>query len=843
MSRSSTNGFQMVTISPNVPGSIPNGMSGDFSRMTIMSSTDPPAQPQAEADPRTFVKAKRKRLSKACENCHKSKRRCDGTAPCSNCYFASKPCIYLDKDGKQVPAPRSGPHEPSPPAASAPGAQPRADGTPASALQTNGQVYAVHSGQRRQADRPDASAKRARPEGLSPASSGSAAGSSPRSEDVDEGEPAPELDSTMTLELVNLFFTHCNPHRLIFHKPSFSAALAQDAVPPYLLLAVCALAAPWAPELRARAQERMPRLAGVPFFLAARRAMFDGAGHLLAPPTLATAQALCLLEMHEVAASHSWTQHYRYFDLAMQFLEGTLQITQPDAALAAGVAPARLRDYTVERECVRRCFWLVQTMCWINGIYTFRPLRPRSVELVRAVRLPAEEAGFELARMGGEAEYLHTPAPRTRNASQFGHVCRILSMYQVLQSVIAKDANDSARASGLAACRDSVDAWLASLPPHLRFSEENLEKQITMHETSSNTGAWCFCFVHTLHPCYLLDLYEASLLSLFCIFWGALLTLTLSWLVYVCVGVFLGYVGGGCFAGAAPGLDTRPAEGDFARDGRTGEELDPLADHLLIVLCVHARAAQTYSKYFPTDPDVEEWDRQFESLWGYRVAVVAHHWRETQRQQRAQIGRAYPVEGVPQRETAPAFAVAESDSPSPSTVQYTQTRARQQARDQARDVDSSASSSSPASTAGSRSPEAYSRGSPREKAGAPLARGGSGSSSSVGGGRPRRERSLGREREHGRRHEHEHTHGHGHGHTQARLGHARTNSSPRTAPSTSLSPSVPPRVAPAARALHGQQSLPSLKASGLLDSWRPPVPQRAGGAPAGLDWLNEGLEK
>ena len=93
-------------------------------------------------------------------------------------------------------------------------------------------------------------------------------------------------------------------------------------------------------------------------------------------------------------------------DLAMQFLEGTLQLTQPDAALAPNLgpapAPSRLRDHTVERECVRRCFWLVQTMCWINGIYTFRPLRPRSAELVRAVRLPAEEAGFELARMGGE---------------------------------------------------------------------------------------------------------------------------------------------------------------------------------------------------------------------------------------------------------------------------------------------------------------------------------------------------------------------------------------------------------------------------------------------------------
>lgn len=49
---------------------------------------------------------KRKRLAKACDACHKSKRRCDGTAPCSNCFFASKPCTYTDSSGRAVPAPR-----------------------------------------------------------------------------------------------------------------------------------------------------------------------------------------------------------------------------------------------------------------------------------------------------------------------------------------------------------------------------------------------------------------------------------------------------------------------------------------------------------------------------------------------------------------------------------------------------------------------------------------------------------------------------------------------------------------------------------------------------------------
>ena len=45
-------------------------------------------------------------LSKACDACHRSKRRCDGTAPCSNCFYASKNCSYTDSAGNPVPAPR-----------------------------------------------------------------------------------------------------------------------------------------------------------------------------------------------------------------------------------------------------------------------------------------------------------------------------------------------------------------------------------------------------------------------------------------------------------------------------------------------------------------------------------------------------------------------------------------------------------------------------------------------------------------------------------------------------------------------------------------------------------------
>ena len=37
----------------------------------------------------------------------KNKRRCDGFAPCSNCEFSSRPCLYLNAQGEPIPPPRT----------------------------------------------------------------------------------------------------------------------------------------------------------------------------------------------------------------------------------------------------------------------------------------------------------------------------------------------------------------------------------------------------------------------------------------------------------------------------------------------------------------------------------------------------------------------------------------------------------------------------------------------------------------------------------------------------------------------------------------------------------------
>jgi hypothetical protein len=92
--------------------------------------------------------------------------------------------------------------------------------------------------------------------------------------------------------------------------PSFIAALSRSAVPSYLILAICAAAAPFSKSSQVKMSS--PRLAGTRFFQDAVKLMFDPSGRLIREPDLATVQALCLLECHEVNAQYSWTKCFRY---------------------------------------------------------------------------------------------------------------------------------------------------------------------------------------------------------------------------------------------------------------------------------------------------------------------------------------------------------------------------------------------------------------------------------------------------------------------------------------------------------------------------------------------------
>ncbi|KAG5724925.1 60S acidic ribosomal protein P2-alpha [Termitomyces sp. T112] len=444
-----------------------------------------------EDQPQNAMKApKRKRLAKACDACHKSKRRCDGTAPCSNCYYAVKPCTYTDASGRPVPAPRP--------------FKPGLDDSSQASTSSNPLLFAHDNGQiNAQTNMPR---KRFRNErGTAVLTDDICAPSIPipiveSSLAAPIERPSPmELDHALTRELTNLFFTHCHPARLIIHKPTFTAHLAHNRVPLYLLHAMCALAAPLSKQPHLRTTPS--RFAGQRFAQEARSLMFDGAGRLICERTLATAQALCLLQFHDIKTMDG-NRHWdsRYHDLAIQLIE-SLNVYQHDYPTLTPVPSPEFIQASIEREAVRRMFWIIHFLDNLACIYFKKPMQGLS-EHGRRLRLPVDETTFELGVHSTLPEYLYLPAVRMQYSSEFGHLIRVVTIYAKVEFAMDEltDSDSNPNTSGtLLEAQHMMDSWANTLPDHLRFSEQSLQVQQSMFETSSNGGAWCWCCMHIFH--------------------------------------------------------------------------------------------------------------------------------------------------------------------------------------------------------------------------------------------------------------------------------------------------------------------------------------------------------
>lgn len=84
-------------------------------------------------------------------------------------------------------------------------------------------------------------------------------------------------------------------------------------------------------------------------------------------------------------------------------LEGSLEVQRPDETVPPSPNYSEGILRFIDRECTRRCFWLIQTMEWISDIYTHRGVKPRMAELADVVRLPIDEAIFELTSLTSSA--------------------------------------------------------------------------------------------------------------------------------------------------------------------------------------------------------------------------------------------------------------------------------------------------------------------------------------------------------------------------------------------------------------------------------------------------------
>ncbi|KAF5367466.1 hypothetical protein D9758_003786 [Tetrapyrgos nigripes] len=523
-------------------------------------------------------KRRGKRLSKACDPCHKSKRRCDGTSPCSNCYFASKPCTYTDSNGRPVPAPRTTNNPGQPSSYASPN-------NPASSFTLSQEAHAPPRKRRRQ-DEPS--------------------------------QPlAFSMEPALTRELTNLFLTHDHPALSIIHKPSFTNALSLNQVPLHLLYAMCAMAA------RHSKQPSLSggRFSGQPFADEAIRLMFDdgiGEGTLIVPPTYQTAQALCILVIHEILGTKqkprgkketphhyfpslpvpgahtselpSFSRQERFRTLTLQLLQ-RLSVHAPEHPLLTPVPSPHYIELNIERECIRRVFWVMYVVDCMRGMYykwegnmlggsgrgysglsspslvyptihsqpqpavslsgasgsavastSRQPLsNPYPVPLPSPVlppgssdwnmsllmanggimgfsesdlrlRLPADETSFEMGVVHEMLpEYLHLAPTRAQSPSELAHMIRVLTIYSKVEWTLdyVADPLPHIRADArymLSECEKLLHAWAESLPQELRFTDQNLNVQRSMLETSSNTGAWCFALTHALHASCVLAL-------------------------------------------------------------------------------------------------------------------------------------------------------------------------------------------------------------------------------------------------------------------------------------------------------------------------------------------------
>ncbi|KAJ7155539.1 fungal-specific transcription factor domain-containing protein [Mycena crocata] len=474
---------------PPSPRVVAASMDASFS---FQAGYEHPDQHEDEADKTAASKGpKRKRLAKACDACHKSKRRCDGTAPCSNCYFASKPCHYTDASGRPVAAPHTG--------------------KPDASRSTSARSKVVYSEDDRprpltSEDRLDGERRQSRKRVKSDRSNAlpiqeTSSESGLAHEDTAKDRAAPlVLDHALTRELTNLFFTHCHPVRAIIHKPSFSASLSHSRIPPYLLHAICSLAAPLSRQPRIRTAP--PRVSGRKFAHEAISLMFDGSGHLLCDPNLFTAQALCLLMAHDFVVNEAGAPaNMRYRDLALQIVLA-LGVHNSEHTAVTPVPTADFIHASIERECVRRIFWVIHIMDLHVSIHSQRPVTLNDTEL--RLRLPVDETSFELAVHSILPEYLYLPPVRSHLVSELGHFIRMMSLYAQTELILNRsDAN----LGTLSELEKRAEEWASSLPDHLRFSEQNLQVQQSMFETSSNTGAWCFCCMHVYYASLALALH------------------------------------------------------------------------------------------------------------------------------------------------------------------------------------------------------------------------------------------------------------------------------------------------------------------------------------------------
>ncbi|KAL7425105.1 hypothetical protein Q5752_000793 [Cryptotrichosporon argae] len=453
-----------------------------------MDHAAPSDHVDVDKDELTTKGRKRKRLAKACSACHKNKRRCDGFAPCSNCEFSSRPCVYLNAQGEPIPPPR----------------------TRDSSTAIDKRKDDVH-GER--------------------AANGTANGSGePRdwAERLDGWNErkaislfeAVERNPTLSAELIDIFLTRTPPYAAMFHPATFRHRLYLGQVSPFLLDAVYLLAARLCehPAFLACFPPSTPPYLRGEFFAERCRAAVDRIWDLRGRwsdedrrldagswEETEFVQACALLAVYYNCTRQALLGLY-YNDIA-------LHVLRPGAkgALAQAHAASPIEYHTLT-EIRLRTFWLLMLadMCSAaNG----RPRRLLDYEIAH-IPLPGNEAHW--ARWGGaglggsEPGRRDTITPGTGNwhseegqIGELGHIIRILSIFANIMSIANNGGAGSHEAKHMPAqhYEQALKAWALDLPRHFRFDEVNLNNAVAkLHSPVPETAfsGWAFAYMHAV---------------------------------------------------------------------------------------------------------------------------------------------------------------------------------------------------------------------------------------------------------------------------------------------------------------------------------------------------------
>ncbi|ORX39367.1 hypothetical protein BD324DRAFT_649443 [Kockovaella imperatae] len=391
---------------------------------------------------------KRKRLAKACSACHKNKRRCDGFAPCANCEFSSRECLYINAQGEIIPPPRT--RDPSKQSSAPESSVPLPQKQPRIVTPTLAQPITP--------TRDDKHAQRI----------------------ID----LVDSDQTLSAELVHLFFHHVHPYGAMFHSATFYHRLYLGQVSLVLIHAIYAIASHLCtnPVLLSLLPPTTPPHA--------RGMVFAERADAIAKKILASqiepragwedtelAQGLVLLSIY-----------YAHGDISNYYLDSAKNLLRT----------LETRNNTLA-ECRARLSWMITMHGLSVGSIKFSDAQKVNLSL------PGGEALWQ--RYGERSDMKRDgilPGAGNRQTvagqvGEIGYAIRILYIFNNILSVANSTSRDMRR--DLLALEQELKNWAMSLPPSLRFQEYTLataSSQLASPLDFVSRCGWLFGLMHCI---------------------------------------------------------------------------------------------------------------------------------------------------------------------------------------------------------------------------------------------------------------------------------------------------------------------------------------------------------